>query len=98
MIRDFKKSLTGFDGKELTDSDKPITLGIICVNALRGTFKGEEDLSGVEKEKRYRLARKIYDQGEVEVSAEEITLLKTLIGKGYPVDIVGPAYELLEED
>lgn len=98
MIRDFSKVLTGLDGQPLKDGDKEIPLSVVCVNALRGVYRGEEDLSGVEKEKRYKLCERIYEQGEVEISIEELALIKNLVGKGYPVDIVGPAYALLESE
>ena len=52
-------------------------------------------MSGDEKVKRWALAQKIYG-GNTEVQAEDVALLKKLIGKAYGVAIVGPAYEMLE--
>lgn len=91
------------DGQPMPDSVKEdaknFTLKTACVNALYAQFEDEKGLSGEEKIKRYNLAEKIYaakDKEEVDLKAEEITLLKNLIGKAYGALIVGRTYELLD--
>jgi len=75
---------------------EPFTLKTACFNVLGATIKGEENLSGKDKMKRFELAMKIKDSGEINLTSEEITLLKELIGKMYGTLIVGRCYEILD--
>jgi len=89
------------DGQPMPDSvgkdAKNFTLAKCCVNALYAQFEDEKNLSGEEKIKRYNLAEKIYAaKDKIDVTAENIALLKKLIGKAYGALIVGRAYELLD--
>jgi hypothetical protein len=68
----------------------------IIVDALQANVKGEESIAGTEKVKRFQLAVKVYSGDEVELSAEDIALIKDLIGKLYGPLVVGRSYELLE--
>lgn len=83
-----------------TEKDsKMFTLKTACINGLYAQFEDEKNLSGEEKIKRYNLAEKIYsakDKDEVDLKAEEITLLKKLIAKAYGALIVGRCWELLD--
>lgn len=101
MKRDFSVELVGLhDAKlaELVDGEqRPMTLGVVSVNALMGQYQDEQHLMGDEKFRRFQLAVRI-TEGVQEVSAEEITLLKRLIGKAYTPMVVGPAYMALERD
>ena len=74
------------------------TLGKMMIESLLATFKDEENLSGEEKLKRWQLAIKIKNNAEtaVEMTVEEIALIKKLIGKAYSTIIVGQVWELLE--
>ena len=88
---------TPIPDKEDGTDGKIATLQTICVGALQAQFQDEQSLSGIEKFKRYNLALKIDgSKGEVDITAEEIALIKELIGKGYTVAAVGQAYNLLE--
>lgn len=94
----FGAEIMGVDKKAVEDEDKkPLILKKVCVNALLGNVPNE-NISGEEKYKRYKLFRRIDESvdGFAEVSAEEITLLKTLIGKFYLPLVVGRAYDALE--
>lgn len=99
------KTLSALDGspailKNEDGKETVLTLKTICVNALQ--FQ-EKDVSGSEKMKRYRLATKIYgtkdsEDIEMDLSAEDITMLKDLINKSYPSPIVvGQAWDILEQ-
>lgn len=81
----------GEDG-ELT----PITLGAMACSSLLTHFKDETNLSGDEKAKRYKLCMRIVDQNEVDLSIEEIALVKKLIGKHPSALCVGQAFDMLE--
>lgn len=95
MKRDF--------GQPITSPFEPLpnfadTLGKVCVASLLGSYADEQGLSGEEKFRRYQLAERIHAGNMQDVSAEEIALLKKLIGKNWPPAVLGPAYEALEQE
>lgn len=99
MKRDFSDVLTGLAGQRLVDEKgDDLTLGSVSVTALLAQYQDEQALSGDEKFRRYQLAERIAKLDVQEVSAEEVALLKRLIGKGYGPMLVGPAYVALERD
>jgi hypothetical protein len=56
----------------------------------------DQEAAGEEKQRRYELAQKLFS-GEVEMTIEEVALLKRLIAKAYPSPLVaGQAWHLLE--
>jgi hypothetical protein len=70
----------------------PITLRRACVEALMVPREGE---SGEEKFKKFAIATKIHKEDTVDLSPEEITVVKASIGHwGGPL-IVGQAFQLL---
>ena len=99
------------DGKEIIKKKSPpFTLKTACVNVLLNSrlaqivcpqckfqIKKPEELTGEEKLKRYKLARKIYDSKDhVEIGTKDIELLKELIAKGYPEITSGQAWIALD--
>ncbi len=98
MKRDFQQPIVNLEGKPLKDEDgKPVTLCSVALNALLASIPNDI-VTGEAKAKRYALALKINDHpGDVNVTAEELTLLKEQIGKIYAPLVVGRAYDLLEE-
>lgn len=99
MKRDFSAVLKDLEGKALVSNDAPFTLKDACVTALMAGYDDERHLSGEQKFARYQLASKISGPAALaEVTAEDIGLLKTLIGKLYSPVVVGPAYVALETD
>jgi len=99
MKVNFNRSIKDLAGEDLTENKVLVTLKVVATNALMATFEDEKGLSGAEKLTRYVLGQKIHAAGadeEVEVTAEEVTLLKLLIGKAFGPLIVGSAYQLLE--
>jgi hypothetical protein len=72
------------------------TLGMVATRALLASLPDEQSLSGEDKFKRFTLAMRIKDGGEVPISAEDIALLKKLIGKVYSPLVVGRAFPLLD--
>jgi hypothetical protein len=104
----FHEHLMGFNNKPLVDEQldeegkvirKPLELSAACINPLLAS-KGEDTLPGEKKLQRFNLACRIHNaasrQEELDVSVEEVALLKELIGKAYPPMITGPAWILLE--
>lgn len=100
MKVNFDTTLLTLDGKVVksdVDGKKvSATLKSICVNVLMVSNPREKDLGGEEKLKRYELARKINAGGEIEVSAEDVALLKELVGYLYGPLVVGNVYSLFE--
>lgn len=78
-------------------TDEPVPVKVIITNALLAAFEDERELSGEDKYKRFKLADRINSaEGEVEISGEELALVKKMVGKGYNVLAVGHIYNLLE--
>lgn len=94
------KTLSGVTVVEEVEKDgeivkEPVTLKVVALNALMAQYKDEEKLTGAEKMSRYVLAQRIHG-GNTEMSAEDVALLKKLIGKAYGTAVVGAAYSILE--
>lgn len=88
--------LLNFAGKPLLEeagSDKAATLGGVLVAAL---CADEPNLSGAKKFERGKLAKRLYTDGEVSVTAEEVVVLKECVGRIYPPLVVLRVFEALE--
>lgn len=92
------QDLKSYDGKDITKSDTDkdcATLGevleVSCVNA-----NPQKHGSGDAKWKIYKLLQTIAVGGLVELTADQVTTLKDLVGDAYNVTIVGCVWELLE--
>jgi len=105
---DFTRPLTSLDGKPIAGNDgKPLetqpTLGSICESALLAQYAEERDpqtgkelISPEDKFARWKLAVKISGGKDVNLTTEELSLVKKLIGKGYSPLIVGQVWTLLD--
>jgi len=71
--------------------DATVQMGI--VNALLSAVEKDK---GVEKIKKYELAKKVYSNVEVDLNEDEIKLIKDRVGELYAPVIVGQIYELLK--
>jgi len=105
MKRNFDTTFKQLNGDDLKDGgaatagvDAVLSLKVVSVNSLLAPFEVDKNLSGEEKLRRYLLATKIHAGGEVDLTAEDISLLKLLIGRGYSALIVGQAFLMLESD
>ena len=101
MKRNLNVILKTLDGKALREAhesgERDVLLSRLAVNALLMTYEDERSLSGEDKVKRFKLAQQINDaDGDVEVTAEQVSLLKSLIAKAYTPLVVGQSYEILE--
>lgn len=93
------QQLIGYNGTPIAkaeDDPSPVNLGdslsMACVNANPQTHS-----SGDAKMKIYRILQKVNTEDDVELEAEEVTLLKTLVGELYGVAMVGTIYDILEK-
>ena len=104
MIVRLEEKIRTLDGTPLQDMDKnsgkmmELTAGMVMVEALLRPHASEERLSGMDKLKRFELARKIHGgREEIELAVEEVALIKELVGvKNFPVLIVGQMFGILE--
>jgi hypothetical protein len=61
------------------------TLRSYCMDALGGTYKGEEEMSGEDRLKRFQIGIKIADaaEGEVDLTREQQTALLDVVRKAF---------------
>jgi len=69
------------------------TVRVVLVNAVLSPVQKE---SGMDKMKKYGLAQRIFRDDEIELSAEDIVLLKERIGELYAPLVVGQLFQMLE--
>jgi len=84
--------------KETDEVPVPValSLGEACADALLGMTDSDRKESGTDKFKRWQLASKILEAEKIELTAEDVTLIKDRVGKVYGPISVGPIYNLLE--
>lgn len=101
MKRNLNQPINDMNGIPITEPHaegaRTVTVKKIAVDALLANYEDERNLSGEDKVKRFRLAQKIHvAEDEIEITAEEISLIKRLVGKGYAPLAVGQVFDLLE--
>ena len=97
MQVNFSKVLCDVEKKAIKDGETEFTLRRACVNALVSETQESQKDSGEDKVKRWKLANRIADAvEEIEVTAEEIALIKKKLNDVYATLIVGQAYGMLE--
>lgn len=93
---DFDAQILAIDGvtpmKKSEGSDEAVTLGTVAAEALLRT--GTEK-SGEEKYQLFSLAIKIAQGGSIEISPEDIVLIKKKIAESFTILVVGRAFDLL---
>ena len=97
MLIDFTAGIKKITGEVIKNENKELTLRDVCASGLLADLEEEKNLSGDEKLNRYILADRIYKSTEpIELKAEEIAKIKTLVGKSHITLVVGQVYQLLE--
>lgn len=102
MKINFRKVLTQFSGEPITgENNSPFTLGQCTVNALLQPTQTQ--VSPQDKVRRARIAERAYEaeheqDGECDMSPEDVVLIRDCIGQIYPPLIVMKAFGLLEGD
>ncbi len=69
------------------------TVKTAIVNAVLAPVQKE---SGIDKVKKYELAKRIFENDEVDLNEDEITLIKVCVGENFAPIVVGQIYELLK--
>lgn len=94
MLVNVNKVLTQYDGKSIMDGDKEATVREAIINAVLVPEQGD---NGVAKMKKDELARKVYNaKDEVELTLDEVVLVKERVGEAFAPIIVGQVWRLLE--
>jgi hypothetical protein len=98
MVVFFNKAFVDVEEKAVeNEAGVPFTLRMAAVNSLMAAFEDEKSLSGEEKLKRYDLGMRIHKSPDpIEITAEEVSLIKKLIAKGYPTLISAQAWKMVE--
>lgn len=92
----FGTALLDQDDKPIMDGDKPLTLGRAAMVALMAPQPDEQTLPADEKLRKGKLALKVYANGVLDLSVEDIALVKKYIGKTYGSLVVVRAFPLLD--
>lgn len=101
MKYDLRKTLMAFNGDPIKLSSKEdaedctvkAALELACVNCANPEYTK----TGAKKYEVYKLLQRVHAADEIEeFSAEEVTMLKTLVADFFPVSIVGAVWDILE--
>lgn len=91
-VKDFKGEVMFED-----DSNKiALTVLKVCLSVLGRALDGDVKMKGEEKLKLFKLGMKLTDSGEVELSSEDIVLIKNRVNKIYSPIVYGRCCEVLE--
>lgn len=100
---DFSHSILQLDGTPMRIGDaekgKIFTLADVAENALLADYRDETSLEPAEKLKRFTLAQKIEAHragGDLSLTADEIAMIKKLVGKAYNALVLGRVTEFLD--
>ena len=88
--------LVTLDGQPMQDNvdGKAVdaTVKTVIVNAVLAPVQKE---SGIDKVKKYELAKRIFENDEVDLNEDEIKLIKDCVGENFAPIVVGQIFELL---
>ena len=95
---DFSTPIKQIDGKVMQKEDKSVlTVQEVATTALLSAYQDEPNLSGIEKNTRFWLARKIQTTPkDPPLTVDEIKSIKDLVAKAYSPLIVGQVWSLLD--
>jgi len=97
MLLDTTKVLVNIAGESLKESVNDVAVDVILrtvvVNALLSPVEKDTGMKKMEKEE---LARKIYQNDSVDLTIEQVKLIKDRIGEMYAPIVVGQCWRLLE--
>lgn len=81
---------------QVVNEKEPMTVRLATVRALTAMFRDEQSLEGEKKVARFHLALRITDEDEPSLTAEEVVLIKKLVGKMFGNVIVGRTWAILD--
>jgi len=77
------------------DPPLPLTLKDVCINAVLSPMEGDDEKKKFTKWEIFKKLREAKE--EVELTAEEIVIIKKGIGKFNPPLVLGQSFEMLEK-
>ena len=95
MIRDLDQKMYDLDGKEFTDK---ATLKTLCFGALSTFIQRDEDMKVADRMVQHSLLNRINKGGEVDLTSDEIVMIKDRAAKLYPIIALGALVKALEKD
>jgi hypothetical protein len=98
MLKNVDEKLLGLNGKIAIENGKEILISQIIVDALMDSSIGSQTVTGQQKMERYNLAREVQKGGLIEFKAEDLALLKELVGIKYTPLVVGQFYPWVDSD
>ncbi len=88
--------LLNLDGSVIPDDKgKPTTLKTVFCNVLVNQAAGVK-VTGVENAHRFNLAMQIYNADEIELSHDNVTLIRDLVAEGYIPLVAGQVWNILD--
>lgn len=81
---------------QIMGTEEPMTVRLASTRALTAVHRDEVGLTGDDKLKRFKLALRITDEGEPDLEAEEIVMVKLMVGKMYGPVVIGRVWKALE--
>lgn len=100
MLIDFTTAITNLDGEAIKDGSGEMTLREVAISALVSTLAEPgghaEVLQPMEKVGNARLAQTIHGADTVDLTAEQVALLKSRIGRAYAPVVVMRAWDILD--
>jgi len=86
--------LTNLEGEPIKDGSVDATVGKVIRNALLGNDQSD---NADKKLKKYKLAMDCLAT-EVDLKAENVSLIKKCVGENYPPLIVGKVFEIIDPE
>ena len=100
QIKNLNTTINDLYGKPLMGGEGPLTLRAAMVQGLAYEAQaenGRQPSSGEDRFKRWFIANKIQSSDDtVELTAEEIALVKSKVGEAYLMIVVGPVWTMIE--
>ena len=81
---------------QVVSEPEPMTVRLAATRSLTASFRDEQLLPGDEKIARFHLALKLTDEDEPDLKAEDIVLVKKVVGKMYGPVVVGRVWAILD--
>jgi len=93
----FKQSLVDINGVPIKDAGgKEATIGAACAMSLLGQYPDEQNISADTKMERYRLAHKIINAETLELTPEEVVMIRKVVHKNYGALVMGQLYDVVK--
>lgn len=87
--------LKNYEGKEIVEYEKPVTLRDVFSTALNSTLP-DEKLTADQKVKIYQITTKLYENDEADLTVDQLALIKEQVGKVYNPLVYGRVCEFLD--